>query len=263
MLDIAISEYILTAMIFLRITALVFGLPVFGDAATPVRVRILLGVALTIGMAPVISSTWAQGLDFSSPLLIAAIVLKEILVGVTIGYVTRLMFAALTMTAGVVGFQMGFGTASLILPHAEGEMNSFTAFHYMIMILLFFGLNLHHILFQAIAETFTLIPAGAALPRPNLGVSLIAWSGAIFSISLQLAAPILVGLLFTMAALGLIARAVPQFNVFTASFPLSFFIGLLIYTATFSFYPQTLVARFEDVAKNIRITTLAFTRPQG
>lgn len=240
------TELLVGAMAFLRIGALLFSLPILGDAPTPVRVRVLLSLALTIGMYPAIPATWAPNLA-ADVLTIASYVIREVGIGLVIGFCARAAFDGIMMAATVVSYQMGFGTASLFLPDYGEKMDSFSAFHRMMVMLIFLTLGLHQIFLSAILDTFRLIPGGAAHMSGSLVAILITVTGGILAIAVQLSAPILVALLFTMAAIGLIARAVPNMNAFLMSFPASFIIGMVIYIATLPFFPSWITDHFTGV----------------
>ena len=238
-----------------RISGLLIALPVFGDSPTPVRIRIFLAITLSIVMWPILPPHW--GPEESGTLVgLAAMAFGEVLVGLIIGFFSKLVFAGLVMAASLVGYQMGFGTSSLIVPDAGGQMDAFSAFHRIVIMLIFLSLNLHHIFFSALAFSFKAIPAGGISISSNIGEQLIISSAAIFSIAVQLAAPIIIALLFTMAALGLVARVVPQMNVFTMSFPFSFCIGLLIYIASMPFYPNAIVKYFDHVGADLKTVVM-------
>lgn len=237
------SQLLTGALAFLRIGAILFALPMIGDPPTPVRARILTAFALTVGLYSSLPAAFAPRLD-TDLLSLAGYVVREVLIGVVIGYLGRAAFDGLLMAANVVAYQMGFSTASLFVPDAGVQMDGFTAFHRLIVMLIFLSLNLHHIFFAAIAESFSVIPGGTAAMHGSLITILVQTSASIFAIAIQLAAPILVALLFTMAGLGLVARTVPQMNVFTMSFPISFGVGLAVYIATFPFFPEWMQEHF-------------------
>ena len=154
---------------------------------------------------------------------------------------------------------MGFGMANTFIPDADQQLNSFTAFHRLVVMLIFLALNMHHILMAAMKKSFAWIPAGTMIPRGEVGQLLISATGNIFEISMQLAAPVLISLLFTMAALGLVARAVPQMNVFTLSFPISFFVGLLVYVASIPFFPEWMQSTYVEEYENLFATLKGFS----
>jgi flagellar biosynthetic protein FliR len=228
------------ALAFLRISAILFALPIIGDPPTPIKARLLLGLALTFALYPTLPAAWTPSLD-GSVLAVAGIVAREVLIGLVIGYVARLAFDGALAAAGVVAYQMGFGTGHLFLPDVGAQLDSFSALHRQLLMLIFLALGLHAVFFQAIADSFQIIPGGAAgLSATTLNV-VLAVSSSVLAIAVQLSAPILVALLFALAALGLVARTVPNMNVFVMSFPISFVTGLVIYIALLPLYPDWLI----------------------
>lgn len=239
------SILLVYALCFLRISGVLFALPLFGDAPTPVRVRILYALALTLAMQPLLPKNWAPQLG-TDLIIFVGYVLRELLIGLVLGYLARIAFDGLLMAANLVAYQMGFGTATLFMPEMGGTVDAFTVFHRMMTMLIFLSLGLHHVWIRALAESFRVILGGAAMPQSGLGILLLELTATIFTTAVQLAAPILVALLFAMAALGLVARTVPQMNVFNMSFPLSFFLGLVIYIATMPLFSPWMQEYFAD-----------------
>lgn len=237
------------ACIFLRITGIVALLPLFGEGGVPVRVRIMLAGALTVGTYPLIPKEYEATVHTavsSGVVGLTFLILKEILIGVVLGYTAKLAFDGIVMAANVVGIQMGFNTSNIFLPDSGDTTNGFSALHRLLIILIFLSLNLHHIYLGSINDSFRLIPPGFAWPTSNLTEIMVQVSSSIFVTALQLAAPTLVGLLFATAALGLISRTVPQANVFVLSFPVSFFTGLFVYIAMLPMLPGWLRSHFME-----------------
>ncbi len=232
-----------SAMMFLRISIILFFLPFFSESVISPVIRILcafsifLFVRLQLGFTePAIVAEWSLA-------RIVTLILKEIFLGALIGFCSKMIFAGITMASSLVGYQMGFGTANLMVPYADSETDAFTAFHRLIALLIFLGLNFHALFLNAIIESFRSIPVETSFEFPNILSHLVAQSADIFRIGLQLATPVLVTLMFTMSALGLAARTVPQLQGFTLRFPLSFIVGLATYLAMIPFFP----AWFHDV----------------
>ena len=246
-------------LIFVRVSAILFALPIFGDTPTPVQVRIMMALAISFCVWPMVPVKLYATIN-TEPVSLILTVVRELTIGLVIGYVARIAFDGVIMAASVVGYQMGFGTSSMFIPDAGTQMDGFTAFHRILIILIFLGLNLHHIFLTAIFDTFQIIAPGAAWPHSApLSQLFIDISGQVFTTAIQLAAPVLVSLMFAMAALGLIARAVPQFNVFIMSFPLSFAIGLGIYIATIPFFPEWIQSEFLQTKENIYVAIRGMT----
>lgn len=250
-MTIPIMDIVGYVLVFLRIGAIYFALPIIGDSPTPLRVRILLSLATAICVIPLLPNNWVGDLSLG-PVTIGVVVIKELLIGLVLGFAARLAFDGLIMAASIVGYQMGFGTANLLVPDAQMQMDGFTAFHRILMILIFFSLNMHHTYIYAIFDTFTYIPLGLSHFSNDFAPFFIKATSAVFTTALQLAAPVLVALMFAMAALGLVARTVPQMNIFTISFPVSFFIGLVVYVSTFPFLPGWLETHFLSIHSGVR-----------
>ena len=231
-------ETILTgALVFLRISAILYALPFFGDEPIPAQVRVLLGVALAFGLQSRVPAGWITSIP-TDMVPFTILVVKEISIGLFMGFIGRLAFDGILMAASLVGYQMGFGTADLMYPGLNTQVSAFTAMHRGVMMLIFLTLNLHYIYLDGIIKTFELIPAGGAIPSKALMPLIIQTTSGIFRVALQLSAPVLVALIFANSALGLAARTVPQLNVFTMSFPVGFFVGMSIYIACLPFFPE-------------------------
>ncbi|MEI6833136.1 MAG: flagellar biosynthetic protein FliR [bacterium] len=248
------STQILTAAaIFFRISCIVALLPLFGDSTVPIRVRILLSVALTAGVYPILPPSVTAGVSIAINDVgtLSILMAKELLIGLVLGYTAKLAFDGVIMAANMVGLQMGFNTASVFIPDADDTTNGFTALHRMLVVLIFLALNLHHVYIKSVFDSFKLIPLGQAQVPGTLNSHLLVVSAGIFATAVQLAAPLLVGLLFSTAALGLINRAVPQANVFVMSFPANFFVGLFLYMALIPLLPGWLSVHFEASQQHI------------
>lgn len=254
------TDQILTAAaVFLRITAIISLLPLFGEGAVPVRARIMLSAALSVGIYSILPPGFNRGMHEAMTGIgpLAILIIKEVMIGMVIGYAAKLAFDGIVMAANIVGIQMGFNTSNIFLPDSGHEStNGFSALHRLLVILVFLSLNMHHIYLNSIMDSFRLIPLGFAWPTAPLHNIMISVSASIFVTALQLAAPTLVGLLFSTAALGLISRAVPQANVFVMSFPVNFFTGLFIYMAMLPMLPGWLRDHFATSQTNL-MTALA------
>lgn len=256
------SEILTAAATFLRISCIVALLPLFGENSVPVRVRIIFSAALAVGVFPILPKSYSNevALALTDVSTLSLIMIKELLIGLVLGYVSKLAFDGIVMAANLVGIQMGFNTGSIFLPDSQEQTNGFSALHRLLIILFFLVLNLHHIYIKTIWESFRLIPIGHALPTGGTQTILLTVSSGIFATAVQLAAPLLVGLLFATAALGLVNRAVPQANVFVLSFPTNFFVGLLLYMALLPLIPGWLQSYFVGSQHQLIVALASLTK---
>ena len=237
-------------LVFIRIACLLNFLPVFGDKNVPVRVRIILAIALSIGLYSLVPNSWfpLASLNLNQ---IVFVVLIEVLIGFSFGFMAKMLFEGFIMAANIVGYQMGFGTANLLIPGSDYQVSSFTALHRNLVIILFLVLSLHYIFIEGLVRTFEILPAGSALFTENVISVLISQSADIFYTAMKLSAPILVSLLFAMVIMGVFARTVPQIQIFTMSFPVSFFIGMAIYVSTIFLFPSWIRDYFKEKTYNL------------
>lgn len=234
-----IDQFMTATVAFLRIAAIMFMIPFFGETTVPLKVKILLSAAISLTIVPMLPTDWVDSNQLSA-LSIGMMMCKEIFAGLLIGFTAKLTFEGLLLASSMVSYQMGFGVSNLIAPGSDIQLDAFSSLHRVVVLLLFLSLNLHHLFFTALLETFQYIPPGSPSIGPQMGVHLIETTGNIFSTGVQLAAPVVVALMFTTAGLGLVARAVPQMNVFSMSFPISFLVGIIIYIASTPFFPAWL-----------------------
>lgn len=248
------AEVLSFVLLWTRIGGMLFFLPFFGESQIPFRIRIFLALAYSYLVFPLMNlQTYSNLLLGFGPFDLLVVIAKELIFGFTIGFIAKLMLDGVVMAASLVGYQMGFGMASLFLPDTNDQVNAFTILNRIVFILIFLTLNLHHVMIESIQLSLTTVPLGVSLPPMGLGEELISMCGELFVVGVKLASPVLIALLFTMAALGLIARVVPQLNVFVISFPLSFFVGLLVYSATLAFMPVWIedhVSQYRDLMQS-------------
>lgn len=250
MFSLDLNTIIKACLIFMRVNFLIFMLPLFGDNITPIRVKLFLSFTLTICLFPLIQNFMSPTLPMTLYFL-AKLVFKELLLGLLIGFSARMMFEGLIMAANLVGYQMGFATANLLFPGEDLQSSAFTSFHRALVMLIFLGLGFHHVFIHALAETFYWIPLGKGNFDLHVTQFTLKNSQEIFSTAMRFASPVLISLLFTTAALSILARVFPQMNIFTLSFPISFFVGLSVYMLGLPFFPSQVQNYFSEYSESI------------
>ena len=253
-----ISPYeniIIGLLILARMSAMVFVIPIVGFEGTPSTVKAGLSLLLTFIVFP-----FAR-LEYTAisilPLELVMLFTKEVIVGLSIGFITTLLFYGIQMAGQIIGIQIGFGIISVMDPLSNIQISLIGQLYYLVSLLVFLALNGHHFLIRALIYSFEVIPLGGAVFSANLVDLLSSLSGMIFGIALQIAAPVMVTLILTDVGLGFIARVAPQMNVFIVGFPLKIIIGLFVITLVISYLPyifEKMYLRFqEDIITFIRI----------
>ncbi len=208
-----------------RILGLLAAAPLFGNSSVPVSVKVILGVMLALILAPALPAMPA-----TDPMSLAGllIVLQEMLIGLSMGFAMRIVFAAVEMAGEISSLTMGLGFATFFDPQSQGRSSAISQFLALIATMAFLSVNAHLVLLSALAESFISMPISAH-PVSAVGFQQLAkWGGHIFAAGVQLSLPIVAALLITNVALGILTRAAPQLNIFGIGFPISLGVGLLV-----------------------------------
>lgn len=209
----------------MRILGLIAASPLYGNRSVPARAKVILGVALTLIIAPIVPKMEAMDPLSLPGLLICA---QQMVIGLAMGISIRIIFSAVEMAGEVIGLTMGLGFATFFDPLSQGRSSAISQFLALISTMAFIAINGHLLLLAALAESFISLPISAD-PVAAFGFKQLAdWGGKIFSSGLQLALPILTALLLVNIALGILTRAAPQLNLFGIGFPLTIGAGFLM-----------------------------------
>ena len=231
-------------LVLLRVSTIVVMIPILGDRTTPARVKGGLAIFITFLVLPFVGHP-AAGTDdlFTLGLRMGG----EVLIGIILGFASRLAFTGIQMAGQLVGFQIGFSIVNIIDPLTSEQVSIVAELQYLFAGLLFLGVNGHHMMIQAVSESYSVLPVLGFHMTGDLAQSLIDLSRNMFVIAMKISAPIVVALLFTNIGLGLVARTVPQMNVFIVGFPLQIAIGLIGIGLTIPLFLQIVEGLFSNL----------------
>ncbi|MBI1360764.1 MAG: flagellar biosynthetic protein FliR [Alphaproteobacteria bacterium] len=222
-----LSQYAwIGALLFARLGSVLMLAPGWGEQATPATLRLAAAVLVTAALAPSLS-----GQIPAAPSSIAAgipMLISEILIGLLLGGGARLMMSALQVAGATVGMASGLGFAQQLDPIASQSGAIFSGFFSLMGVVLIMAAGLHRMMIQAAADSYTVFPPGAMPPVGDASQFVInAVSGA-FRLGIQIAAPVLIFSLLFNVSLAIVARLMPQLQVFMIAMPLSVLLGLAI-----------------------------------
>lgn len=232
---------------FLRVLAVFSVAPLFSTRGFPVRARI--GLALLITLAAQASLPPMPVVDLNSAQTLGVVV-QQVGIGLTIGFVVRLVFAAFELAGEVVGFQMGLNFAAFFDPALGGQTSAVARFFGYMASLLFVVLNGHLLVLMAVTRSFEVFPVTQNFAEALRLMKLYMLGGELFASALWIALPMVALLMFTNLALGFISRVAPQMNVFAIGFPLTLSVGLVGMMATLPMLDrpfQTLLERAIEI----------------
>ena len=222
-------------VVFARVGSLLATLPILSAREFPMKLRILLGAAIAVLLSPFLTSFPLEGVPAGSLVRCLAI---EICVGLLLGFVCRLVFFALDMAGSLIATEMGLIMPSELNPLTNAQSTVPSIVLYWMAVMLWFSLDLHHWMIAAIQRSYALAPVGGTHLSPALFDDVLRKTSGIFSLGVQIAAPIL-GVSFVISLVfSMLGRAVPQMNVFAESFPVRTLVGLMVFGATSMFMAQ-------------------------
>lgn len=213
-------------MLVLARTAAFFAVfPALGGAAVPMRIKAGAAACLTVLLFGVVP---APATLPTAALAQVLLVLRETLIGLLLGSLVHMVFMGAQFAGQAIGVQMGLAAASLFDPSTRETVSVSGRFYYLLALLLFLSLNLHHPFLAGLGESFTVLPAGDAQLSAAGFHRWAALSGQVLVLALRLSMPVLGALLLLDLALGFLGRLVPQMNIFLVGFPLKIGVGLAV-----------------------------------
>ena len=236
-------------LVFTRVGALVMLAPGIGEAAVPSRIRLALALVLAMVMYPIVRASLPPAPDTLAALV--GDVGIELLVGLGLGALLRMFLGALSVAGEIISLQTTLSFAQTTNPLQAQPTASVSAFLGILGVTLVFVTDLHQLFIGAIAHSYALFPGGR-LPRIDdlAGLAIRTFAGT-FTLGLQLSAPVMVFALVFNTALGLVARIMPQFQVFFAAQPLNLLLGLSVFALSVGAAGLVWVDRFRAFVERL------------
>jgi flagellar biosynthesis protein FliR len=213
-------------LVFLRVSAIVSTIPVISDTSVPVRVKAALSILISLIVFPVVLPKIPHLANYQLLILMYRMA-GEVMIGLIIGFSARLIFAGIQLAGDMIGFQMGLSIANVIDPVTSEQVSIITDLQYLIAMLVFLAVDAHHIFLSAIVQSYNIVSPLAFHFSGQLMQYIFDFSRDIFVIAVKLGAPVIAVMLFTNVGLGIVARTVPQINIFIVGFPLQIATGLI------------------------------------
>jgi len=213
-------------LVFARVAAMVMLMPALGEENIPMRVKLSIALLLTLVLLPLHRSAYHIDMTSLSGLLV--LMLHEIVIGIILGATARVTLSALQVAGSVIAQQMGLGFVTSVDP-TQGQQGVLVGnFLTMLGITMLFATDSHHLVIAALSDSYKIFAPGESMLTGDVASLATQAFAAAFKIGLQLSAPFLVfGLVFNIG-LGVLARLMPQMQVYFVGAPLSILAGFLI-----------------------------------
>lgn len=213
-----------------RILGMIAITPLFNHRSMPTRYKVGMAVFITLAVMPSLPPMpQVDMLSFHG----AGILVQQLLIGITIGFVIRIVFASVDLAGQLSAMSMGLGFATFYDPQSQGQSTSVSQLFTIIAMLFFLSINGHLIMIMSVTESFITMPIQAELSNSINFQQILHFGGNIFSTGLHIALPVIAALLITNLALGILSRTAPQLNLFGIGFPITISIGLIIIALSF------------------------------
>lgn len=235
-------------LIFMRVGTMMFVAPVFGGSTVPTQTRILFSLLLSLILLPMVSvPLTALPLDLAP---MAWLGINEALVGLVIGVSFVFIFAAIQYAGQIIDFQMGFAIVNLIDPTQDVQIPVMGFLHFLIAILIFLAMDVHHLMIGALLDSFTIAPIMEAGFSGLVIGGIVKVFGDLFIVAMRIAAPTIAVLMLYNASLGIVAKTVPQINLLIVGFPVRIGLGLIVVGFSMTFFYPYLSEAFDLMVKN-------------
>ncbi|TDX51916.1 flagellar biosynthetic protein FliR [Orenia marismortui] len=237
------------SLILSRILGFLLIAPIFGSKSLPNRFKLALAFLITILLFPLVAD---QNIQFPNQLLIILFrIVVELLIGFIIGFIMLLNFIAIQLAGQFIDTRMGFAMANVMDPQNGMKAPLVGQFQNILATLVFLSINAHHHLLKVLSDSFTIVEITKFQSSKDLIPSLFRIIGNLLPLGFKLALPIIAILFIVDLAFGLVARVVPQINVFMMGLPTKTFVGLLFLSLIMPSYINHLQLIFSDAVEDI------------
>ena len=212
-------------LVLIRITSFVIGAPIFGYQTIPMKIRLAIGLVLSLAAiqtVPVIELNYVGILGFS------VLVLKEMIVGLTIGFMCNMCTYIVSFAGQLMDMEMGLSMASTFDPLTNIQISiSGNLYVYLVMLMMLIS-NMHYKILQAILDTFTYFNVGQAVFDGNLQETAVEFIVNFFLVGFRIVLPVFACMLVINVVLGVLSRAIPQMNMFVVGIQIKVLVGIVI-----------------------------------
>ena len=212
---------------FMRVGAMMFAAPVFGNTQIPVRIRLLISVVLTVAVMPAAGAAPAMD-PFSAQALVTA--LQQVVIGLAMGLMLALAFQTVVIAGESIALTMGLGFATMVDPQSGQSVPVISQVMQVVITLLFLAVGGHLMFIEMVAASFgPLSLGGPGLAQQDLSL-VFGWATQMYAGAVLIALPAITMMLIVNIALGVMTRAAPQMNIFSVGFPVTMLVGFVLVT---------------------------------
>lgn len=193
--------------------------------------------------------------------ILVAMIAREVVIGLIIGYAAALLFEGIRSAGRFVDFQMGFIMMNVFDPTTEAQSSVIGQFQYMLALMLFLAVNGHHWLISALVQSFRVVSSSDALFGATLYANFNEVAFGFFVVVVKIGAPVAAVLFLVDVGFAVLARAVPQMNIFVVGFPAKILMGFVTLAVGMSVFAYVVVRLFGRMQSDITGLVYALKGP--
>lgn len=238
----------------MRISAMFVAMPLFSIKAVPARVRLILSVAITLVVMPLLPPIPELEMFSYTGFMVT---ITQVMIGLTSGFIVQLVFAAVTFAGQGIALGMGLGFSTMVDPQNGQQVPTIAQIYTITTTLLFLSLGGHLLLIQMLVDSFKSLPIGIdGIDKASIW-SILLWSSRMFAGGLLLSMPVIISLLLVNIIFGVAARSAPQLQIFSVGFPVTLMLGMLLVWKTLpdalDQFPGLLSDAYDLIGRTLRL----------
>lgn len=236
-------------LVFVRFTGLIVSAPILGSANFPAIGKIGMAGMSALLLAPSVAML-NTGIP-TEPLPFAIVAAGELIIGLFMGLIMTMMFAAIQIGGQIMDMQSGFGLMNVFNPALETQFPIFGFFFFILAVLYLLAVDGHYMMIYALAQSFERVPLGGLNPAEDLLWHVTQWGTMMFYDAFLIAAPVSGAMMLAYVTMGLMGRVVPQIHLFVVGFPITIATALLVVAFSTSLYLQFLDGMFKEMFQSL------------
>lgn len=228
--NVDITELAILLSILLRLSIILFMLPIFDTAGVPSTVKALTVLAFSLMLVPVVRQN-IQPLPLE-PAALSSVVIGELIYGILFSLSMLFILSAFELAGELIGFEMGFGFSQTADPLTGAKFAVLAVWTQLLATMIFLSINGHHVILKILVESFRIVPIGSFRVDSALFTRMLLLSGRMFILAVKLASPVMAVLILAQIGFGLMSKFAPQINILATSFPVTIALGLFFFGLT-------------------------------
>ncbi len=244
-----LDQFHIFLLVLLRVSALLMVAPIFGHRMYLGRAKIGMAIMVSFVAFPMVADSGLQVPEGLLPYFV--MMLAEAVMGMVLGFSVLLLFIGIQFAGQLAGLQMGFGIVNVIDPNSSEQISIIGQFLNIMAVLIVLTIDGHHLILQGLLHSFDVVPLGGVELKEEIIQKIIVMTNDVFVIAIKISTPILISLFLISVAMGVLARTVPQMNVFMVGFPVQMGVGLAILAAAMPLFYLLLTKSMTELQRNM------------